>query len=287
MACYYPTMTVAIDDDVDFLGILTQHMGIPDCLPYSSPANAIQALSKNNPFQRIRSRVVKEAPIAEESESAPEDHAIVFNIRSLHEEIYNGNRFHDVSVLIIDYYMDDMSGIEVCEALSHHPAKKILLTGGADKEKLAIEAFNKGIIHRFISKSDMQFPTKLKQAIHVLKEAYFRDLTTTLLPHISTISKTISQYPPYINFIQNVLAQFNAIEYYMVETTGSYLMLDANGNTCWLILKDETEMKNFEKLAYEMEAPKHLIKGISERSLMPFFLSDDDYQRRKHELLKS
>ena len=88
-------------------------------------------------------------------------------MRGLHEEIYNKDRFNDVSVIIVDYYMDEMNGIEVCETLSKHPAKKILLTGGADKENIAIDAFNKGIIHRFINKTDPDFPSQIRQAIYM------------------------------------------------------------------------------------------------------------------------
>lgn len=278
MCCYYPTTTVAIDDDTDFLRILTQHLGIIDCIPYSSPKKVINALASQNPFQRIQSRILKKNTTAELSES-PEEHTVLFNMRGLHEEIYNQDRFRDVSVLIVDYYMEGISGIDVCEALSNHPAKKILLTGSADKEKVAIEAFNKGIIDRFISKSDANFPTRLKQAIAVLKDAYFRDLSSNLLPHIATMPMNLYQYPSYINFMRNIQEQFDAIEYFMLDTIGTSLMLDTEGKPTWLILKHESDMNNYEKLAQDQEAPQYYIDGIAKRTLIPFFFSEEDYQQ--------
>jgi CheY-like chemotaxis protein len=282
MCCYYPTTTVAIDDDIDFLTVLTQHLGIADCLPYSSPRKAIAELDPQTPFQRIQSRIMKTG-LRPEDNSSPDDHAVFFNMRGLHEEIYNKDRFHDVSVLIVDYQMDGMSGLEVCQALSNHPAKKILLTGGINKETLVIEAFNKGIIHRFINKSDANFPNKLKHAITVLKDAYFRDLSSTLLPHITTMPMTLYQNPIYINFIKNRQEQFNAVECYMIDTIGTSLMIDAHGEPIWLIIKHEADMDAHEKLAYDQEAHDHLIQGIANRSLMPFFFSDEAYQKSASE----
>jgi len=271
MCCYYPTTTVAIDDDTDFLGILTQHLGITDCIPYSSPKKAIATLRSQRPFKRIQSRVLK-ATTAHENNKSPEDHAVRFNLHGLHEEIYNKDRFQDVSVIIVDYHMGDVSGIDVCEALTNHPAKKILLTGGTDKETIAIEAFNKGIIHRFINKSDVNFPIKLKQAISVLKEAYFRDLSSSVLP------KSVDFHPSLVNFSRSIQDQHEAIEYYMLDPLGSTLMLDASGEAAWIVIEHKSDMMNLEVLANDQEAPGHLIQDIANGSIMPFFFSENDYQ---------
>lgn len=278
MCCYYPTTTVAIDDDTDFLGILTQHLGITDCLPYSSPITAINTLNPQQPFKRIQSRILKAITPSENGEF-PEDQTIHFNLRNLHEEIYNKDRFKDVSVIIVDYHMGDVSGIDVCEALSHHPARKILLTGVADKETIALEAFNKGIIHRFINKSDANFPTKLKQAISVLKEAYFRDLTSSLFPQ----SMNLNIHPSFVNYSRNLYDQYEAIEYYLIDSIGSTLMLDANGNAAWLLIKHKSDMMSLEELARIQEAPNYLIQSITNTSLIPFFFSDNDYQTQASE----
>lgn len=278
MSCYYPTTTVAIDDDTDFLGILTQHLGIRDCIAYSSPNKAIKSIKNQNPFDRIQSRIVKKTSnAAEDISSCPEDYAVLINMHRLHEEIYNKDRFCDVSVLIVDYHMNELNGIDVCEALATHPAKKILLTGGADKEKVAIEAFNKGIIHRFINKSDPNFPSKLKQAIALLKDAYFRELSLRLLPHMPAASFGTLQNPAYINFINNQQAQFNSVEYYLLDATGSMLFVDTNGTPVWFIVKNETEIINYIKIAEDQDANQELIQTLANRKMIPFFFTEDDY----------
>lgn len=280
MCCYYPTTTVAIDDDADFLEMLTQHLGINDCLPYLSPKTALETINDQNPYQRIQSRIVKKSSTVSENIliSSPEDHAIISNMRGLHEEIYNKNRFRDVSVIIVDYYMDEINGIDVCKALAAHPAKKILLTGGPDKEKVAIEAFNNGIIHRFINKSDLNFPSKLKQAVTVLKDAYFHELSLKLFPHFPADIISLLQNPAYINFINNQHAQFNSTEFYLLDVTGSMLFLDSYGSPVWSIVKNEDDINNHKALADDHDVDQELIRAFTSKKMFPFFFSDTDYQ---------
>jgi CheY-like chemotaxis protein len=42
-------------------------------------------------------------------------------------------RFATPSVLVVDYSMPQMNGLEFCAAVAHLPCKKILFTGAADE----------------------------------------------------------------------------------------------------------------------------------------------------------
>lgn len=279
MCCYYPTTTVAVDDETDFLGVLTQHLGVKDCIAYTSPIKAIELIKDQNPYERIQSRIIKKTSISHEDiDSSPEDYTVLVNMQGLHEEIYNKDRFKDISVLIVDYNMDELNGIEFCDALAKHPAKKILLTGSADKEKVVIEAFNNSVIHRFISKSDPNFPNKLRQAISVLKDAFFRDLSLRLIPHFPTNSIKTLQNPAYINFINNQHAQFNSVEFYQLDIGGSMLFLDQNGIPTWFIVKSDIEINNYKIIADDQDAGREIIEAFNNRKTLPFFFTNDDYK---------
>ncbi len=279
MCCYYPTTTAIIDDDTDFLMMMTRHLGINDCLPFSSPDLAVNSIKNQNPYARVSSRIVKKTFVpAEMISECPEDYAVVMNMRGLHQEIYNEDRFRDISVIVVDYHMGDLNGIDVCESLAAHPAKKILLTGGPDKEKVAIDAFNRGIIHRFINKSDANFPAKLKQAIASLKDAYFRDLTSALVLTSPEAGTTILQNPTYINFLNDLMAQVGAVEYYALDTSGSALLLDNEGVATWFMVKQESELNGYEQIAEDQDVCAEVRMGLRERSVIPFFFSEEDYQ---------
>lgn len=79
MYCYYPTTTIAIDDDADFLKTMTQHLGIADCIAFSSPNKALTYLKNQDSFHRIQSRI---------STSDNIDTAPSIDLKKLHEEIY-------------------------------------------------------------------------------------------------------------------------------------------------------------------------------------------------------
>src|SRR5579872_6700226 len=97
--CYYPTTTIAIDDDVEFLETITQRVGIAACNAYSSPDKAIECLRDEKSFQRIKSRLLKTASAPEEINVMPEDQAFLINLHGLHQEIYSDKRFNDISVI--------------------------------------------------------------------------------------------------------------------------------------------------------------------------------------------
>jgi CheY-like chemotaxis protein len=61
-------------------------------------------------------------------------------------------RFHLTGVLIVDYNMPGMNGLELLKRISACPARRVLLTGVADAE-IAVRAFNSGLIHKFIPKN--------------------------------------------------------------------------------------------------------------------------------------
>lgn len=278
MCCYYPTSIAAIDDDADFLKAISQYMSIPNYIFFTSPETAINRLINENPFNRIQTRLLNSMN-SELDNATPEYYTHTVNLRKLHEEIYNSARFQDISVLIVDYHMDNMNGIEVCQQLAKHPAKKILLTGGVDKEKIAIDAFNKGIIHRFINKSDENFPKLLIQNINLLKEIYFNELSSSLIPHLPISSAKLFQNCFYINFLRNFQKQIGSIEHYLLDISGSVVFFDQQGSPTWLIVKNDNELTHYEQIAIDAETSDEIIISLNKRERIPFFFSDTDYQQ--------
>ncbi len=74
------------------------------------------------------------------------------NIEAIRNELFNANRFDEVITLVLDYAMPGMTGLEVFKKLNKLSVRKILLTGEAGLD-LALEAFNEGIIYKFILKN--------------------------------------------------------------------------------------------------------------------------------------
>ena len=60
-------------------------------------------------------------------------------------------RFHMTTVLVVDYGMPRMNGLEMLRRLGPWPGRKVLLTGEADAA-VAIDGFNAGLIQQFLPK---------------------------------------------------------------------------------------------------------------------------------------
>lgn len=128
----YPATTAFIDDDKDFLTAIANAANIDQNVIFTEPNHAVEALLKTDQVNRLHQAIYQPSSL-KQLKYPSNGGLITFDPIRLHEEIYNHNRFKDVAVVIIDYYMNALNGIEVCQKLQDLPAKKILLTGGATK----------------------------------------------------------------------------------------------------------------------------------------------------------
>ncbi len=77
------------------------------------------------------------------------------------------SRFDDLSVLVVDYAMPEMTGIEFCAQFRGHRVKKMLLTG-AEERDVVFDAFNQGIIDHFVAKNDDALVDHLADAFKMI-----------------------------------------------------------------------------------------------------------------------
>lgn len=210
---YYPTQVVLIDDNSQILKSI--EMGLdPSLGVYRTFSDPRKALSYIN----------------ETSESTKPHFLTKDNIDSLYQEIYNRERFNQISTVIVDYDMPGMNGLELCEQINDPYIQKVLLTGAAS-EFLAVDAFNDGIINHFVRKQDPQAPNKLNSFVIDAQSRYFRSLSRPLIDTLTQdpLETAISD-PVFVGFFINLLAEKNIKEYYLLDSIGSFLFLDKDGS---------------------------------------------------------
>ena len=78
-------------------------------------------------------------------------------------------RFGLTEVCVVDYAMPAMSGLQVVGELQAWPGARVLLTGRVE-EQLAISAFNRGLIDKFVPKQVSDLRLRLTEAIGSLLE---------------------------------------------------------------------------------------------------------------------
>ena len=144
--CFYPTQIVFVDDNSDFLAALS--IAFSKQFNVKQFSNTALALQYINEQQREINLVAND----EKPKLQGESDAWVKRVLT-HQNLkrFDEVRIMEISVLIVDYEMPEMNGIEFCEKINNSSIKKILLTGYATPMD-AVNAFNTNTIHYYLKK---------------------------------------------------------------------------------------------------------------------------------------
>ncbi len=279
--CYFPTNIVFVDDGEDYLDSL--RLNLDESLSYSfyyKPLDALKFLKeeyKPNPFIKKWMLNLKETTLelGELEEKELTHSYISVDLSTTHKEIYSPSRFDEISLIVVDYSMPELSGIEFCRQLANIPAKKIMLTGQAGY-KIGVQALNEGLIDRFITKDEEDFTEILNSAIDELQEQYFQDISKVIIENLSTNPHCCLGDPTFIDFFNKFREENNIIESYLVNDTGSFLMLDLEGNPSWLVVKSERNMDCLYDSAYANHGPDDIVNDVKNKKKLLFLFKEED-----------
>ena len=258
---YFPTTVLFIDDDESFLNNLSvclpSDLAIRTCTHPQRALDLIAEVNSGSPISEQCFRLPAEA-----LSIGPDNHlTLPVSLTPITDTLYTEQRFSEVSVVVIDYDMPAENGLRVCSRLSHLPLKKILLTGKAD-EKVAVEAFNNGLIDRFVSKGDIAMIDTLNSAIADLQQDYFAAAARPLSGVLSQREFGYLSDPQFSRNFQQMVDQHGWVEYYLSPQPIGMLCLTADGEVTQLLVADQ----NLQELSYQrasgMGAPAEVLKLI-------------------------
>lgn len=266
---YYPSTVVFVDDSRDFLTNLSLLLdaGLAFRL-YDSPVRALAVLNGLSGQSTLAERFFVVSPLGEDMPLP--HHVIELNLNNIVREVHNEHRFEQVSVVVVDYDMPEINGLEFCRSLKNPALKKILLTGKAD-EKVAVQAFNQGLIDRFILKQDEDVIPVLNRAIVDLQLAYFENQGQMVMDALAVGSHTFLRDPLFIEEFRKICTRLNIVEYYLVSVPDGILMRDAEGVSSLLIVQTEDNMRSHFEIAYDQAAPPALLAALRSNKVVPYF----------------
>lgn len=268
--CFYPTTVLLLDDSQKFLTHIHENLCEGSFLYKSfetvkSFFTHLQTVPANQCLAHYLTYV---------DGKDDEHYQHNANIMDLRDIALHADRFQEVSVVVLDYDMPMMNGLDVAQQIKNPHIKKILLTGVAD-EHMAIEAFHKGLIDAYIRKDDPLFVEKLHNHIQRLQRLYFIDVFAPLTQTLHTYAREIANCEivpffteEYVQAFENCLRQHNIVEYYLCEAQGTTLMLDAKGNSFGFFIRTEGD---FEFLLYDQrfeDQSATLQKQLQKRHVM-------------------
>lgn len=268
--CYFPSTVLFVDDSRDFL--LNFVLQLDESLAYrifDSPFDALDCIHK----KRCELDLLSQRCLSEytEAKNCPlTNHTINLDLAAIHAEVYNPRRFSEVSVIMVDYAMPGMNGLEFCRRIENANVKKILLTRQAD-EKLAINAFNEGLIHRYIQKGDSNVAELITKSIYDLQLQYFQAMSDMVVRMLSVTSPSCLHDRKFAEFFHQLRHEKGVVEHYLADNSGSFLLLDDDANVSFLLVKNEADLRLHYDLALDNGASEDVLDQLSGGEKIPCF----------------
>jgi CheY-like chemotaxis protein len=262
-------MTVLVDDSASFLRSL--QFQLDPALPSITCDDPRRALDWIR--QHSAEAVTPDAFISQNFDTYPGSPQRCNNVLDTSQIAHISGlprRFMTPSVVVVDYSMPQMSGVEFCEALHDLPCKKILLTGVAD-ENVAIAAFNRGLIDRYIKKSDDDALDRLSDDILSLQREYFITQSDPLRPLLNQQEYGFASDQSIARLLSELSGRYGIVEHYLYQDPPGFLLYDGNAKPRLLIIETEQGMNAHFEVARDNGAPPQLLAALRERSIVPNF----------------
>lgn len=282
--CYFPSTVMFVDDSRDFLLNFTLQLDENFAYRlYDSAFAALQIVHKGQQEDDFNQRCLTEYV---DANGCPQtNYTVNVDLAAIHGEVYNPKRFGEISVVVVDYAMPGMNGLEFCRRMENSPIKRILLTGRAD-ERTAVEAFNDGIIDLYIQKQNPNITQLINESIAAMQFRYFQNMSDIVVKMLSVNSPNCLQDPAFYEAFNRIREENKIVEYYLSENSGSFLMLDADANRSYLVVKTEQDLKLHYEMALDNKAPRPVLDALSTGDKVPCFTpfsneypaNDDDWE---------
>ena len=272
---YFPTKVILVDDNPSFLNNLSLKLSDNYLVDtYSNPLEALEAIKQN-----VKSSVLATlSDVMTEVDADDDDtnhYAIDFN--QLHTLANKPHKDHTISVVVVDYSMPMMNGIEFCKRLSDLPILKVMLTGHADF-KLAVDAFNSGIIDKFLIKDTDDMVNDISANIDLCQNQFFIKNSNSLLNCLSASKNTWMHAKEYKDYVKKITDDLSIIEYYLLSATGTYLLVSKNGRRYYFAAFDDEQLEDYLDIAENAKIDPALLKKIRDKTHAPVLIKDEDYK---------
>jgi CheY-like chemotaxis protein len=273
---YFPTTTVLVDDHEEYLDVVPLLLDpMLRVRTFSSPRAALSMLGNG-------SRPVPGGGWLYRWKDRPSQsqELVALDVDSIHRVVYDPERFSEVSVVVVDQLMPEMDGIDFCRRLANPNIGKILLTGRAD-DATAIEAFNAGVIDRFIRKNDPLSMEKLQQAIMTLQRRYFERASAFVSETLALGNFRFLRDKAFQEVLDTLTATFQPVECYVHVNPTGLLLIDAWGIGRFLLVQTDDDLRAHYEIAADHGAPASLLAALRDGDSLPWFGSRDGFYHEK------
>ncbi len=193
---------------------------------------------------------------------------VELNLNKIVELAHNKEKYDEIGVLIADYVMPEINGIDLCKKLAHSKFKKLLLTGIADY-KMGVAAMNEHAIDFFINKEIAR--DELIAKIEHYAFEYYTEITTSLATHLEAKQKLPLSDQHFINYFTNFIKVNQIKEYYLIDKNGSLLLINELGKKSVFIVHTDTSLEGITTIIEDDPEMSAFIDTLKTRASIPWF----------------
>ena len=257
---YHPSTVVLVDDNARFLDSFVVSLAADlASRSFYHPVAALDWINHNPHRPTLDQRCLSLLS------SSPASHTLRLDMALIEEEINDPTRFSDISVLVVDYEMPEMNGLELCARIDNPRIRKILLTSIGD-EKVAVDAFNNGLIDRYIKKNDPQVSDKVSAAIVELQQRYFYDMSRWIHTTLTLKYPDFLSDPAFTEAFTSLALQHDVVEYYFVDEPSGFLMVSRGGGLFRLLVVTEQQIEQTLFALKRWQPPASVLATLRKRS---------------------
>ncbi|MDH5180195.1 MAG: response regulator [Gammaproteobacteria bacterium] len=236
---FFPTKIAIIDDDPDYLTQVEMLLeDEPVCQLFTSPLKALEEIEKNR---------LTNSQFAEQCAAYVTTNLTMKQPGNgtchLHRFSNDKLRFERFSIIVLDYQMPEIDGLEMCRRIYDPLVKKIMLTGEASND-IAVKALNRGMIDYFIRKDDPGVASKLNRAIRDLSNRYFDEISSSKKTELKKQIPFLFDPQFMLNF--RILRQkHNIIEFYLKknEFVNVFKLVNKTGDLKYMLVQTKDQAK--------------------------------------------
>jgi CheY-like chemotaxis protein len=274
----FPTKVLFIDDDENFFDIVGNSIDLGEnivfsCLDYKNHVSVIN--SQNN--------IIVDEILSSDPYNDPENSDINLNYFDMQNLMLNNYKNNYYSVVFIDYDMPSSNGIDVLKSINNPYIYKVLLTGVAD-EKMAIKAFSDGIINNYIRKHDINLRDLIIEAIKKGSKYFFEKQTAFLRSKIlsNKLKKSALSNNNYIKLLSEYIEKNDVSEYYLVESIGSYVLIQKDGIKKILHICDNDDIASYIEQLADDNINANIIKQVKNGEKILCYYSRGNFSYTKN-----
>jgi CheY-like chemotaxis protein len=265
----HPTLVVLVDDSASFIASMEFQMH--PSVAVKSFQDAHEALRWiDSVYGRGKQGYLPIRVGHDDQALSPERRAIALDVEQIYRIAMDPKRFYAPAVIVVDYAMPQMNGVDFCRALQELPCKKILFTVEAN-EMVAVEAFNEGLIDRYLKKSDTQALDRLELEIAALEREYFVEKSGALKDLLARHSFSFLSDDTFAKLVNDLTAQYGFVEQFLFPDPAGILFLGADGKPTLMVVETLVGLTSHLEAAQDYGAPASLQAALREEKVVPFF----------------